>query len=178
MPGISPTGEKNDGESGWPIFLKSLAPVLEQSSQGTVWYCSGAGLFNQDGQVVGVVTAMLDKSQDDVDLPADVSFATKSGSFYAAVKKHLTIPIRNRSARSRSDVINTATRSSVLVLAIDDLAARSKSYSPFKRSEQAVQRFREIPNDFTLPKKNPFGNWFRLYFSEICADFPDHIKMR
>lgn len=81
--------------------------------------CSGAGLFDEAGRVVGVVTAMLDKSQDDEDLPADVSFATKSGSFYPVVSQHLPIPIKNRSARSRRDVIDSATRSSVLVLAVE-----------------------------------------------------------
>lgn len=81
--------------------------------------CSGAGLFDEDGRIVGVVIAMLDETKDEQNLPADVSFATKSGSFYAAVKKHLPIPIKNISARSRSDVIKKATRSSVLVLAVE-----------------------------------------------------------
>ena len=81
--------------------------------------CSGAALFDEAGGVVGVVIAMLDKSRDEENLPADISFATKSGSFYAGVKMHLPIPIKNKSARNRSDVIKTATRSSVLVLAVD-----------------------------------------------------------
>ena len=81
--------------------------------------CSGAGLFDEDARVVGVVTAMLDKSQDEEDLPADVSFATKSGSFYAAVSKHLPVPVKNKPARNRNGVIETATRSSVLVLATE-----------------------------------------------------------
>ena len=94
---------------------KSMVQFTADEAAG----CSGAGLFDENGRVVGVVTAMLDKSQDDEDLPADVSFATKSGSFYAEVSKHLPIPIKNISARSRNSVIKTATRSSVLVLAVD-----------------------------------------------------------
>ena len=81
--------------------------------------CSGAGLFNENGQVVGVVIAMLDKSRDEENLPADVSFATKSGSFYPQVSKHLPIPIKNKSAKSRNSVISKATQSSVLVLATE-----------------------------------------------------------
>jgi len=81
--------------------------------------CSGAGLFDENGRVIGVVTGMLDKSQDEEDLPADVSFATKSGSFYPEVSKHLPIPIKNRSASIRSSVIQKATQSSVLVLAVE-----------------------------------------------------------
>ena len=92
---------------------KSMVQFTADEAAG----CSGAGLFNQDG-VVGVVTGMLDKTKDEEDLAADVSFATKSGSFYAAVSKHLPIPIKTKSARSRNDVIKKATQASVLVLAV------------------------------------------------------------
>ena len=92
--------------------------------------CSGAGLFDEDGRVVGVVIAMLDETKDEENLASDVSFATKSGSFYTEVSKHLPIPIKNKSAKSQSDVIKKATRSSVLVLATEDLSARSKPLQP------------------------------------------------
>ena len=69
---------------------KSMVQFTADEAAG----CSGAGLFDQDGRVVGVVTAMLDNSKDEDDLPADVSFAIKSGSFYPEVSRHLPIQLK------------------------------------------------------------------------------------
>jgi S1-C subfamily serine protease len=92
---------------------KSMVQFTADEGAGS----SGAGLFDEDGRIVGVVIAMLDKSNDEENLPADISFATKSGCFYGEVSKYLPIPIKTKSAKSRKSVIETATRSSVLVLA-------------------------------------------------------------
>lgn len=91
---------------------KSMVQFTADEASG----CSGAGLFDESGRVVGVVIAMLDKSKDEEDLPADVSFATKSGSFFPTVKDALPLRVKNGSAGSRSSVINATTSSSVLVL--------------------------------------------------------------
>ena len=49
-------------------------------------------------------------------------------------------------------------------------------YSPFKRSEEAVQRFGEIPNDSSLTENNPFGNWVHSTFQRFAQISPTKLK--
>ncbi len=96
------------------LGIDSMVQFAADASSG----CSGAGLFDENGRVVGMVSASLEPVAGDQHVSSDVAFATKSGSFYEAVKKHLP-PVKNSTGLTRRDVIAAATRSSVTVLSTE-----------------------------------------------------------
>jgi len=91
---------------------------LVQFTANALSGCSGAGIFDENGRVVGMVSCTLEPTTDDQHIASDVAFATKSGSFYGAIKNHLP-PTKDTTGRSKRDVIAAATRSSVMILSTE-----------------------------------------------------------